>query len=140
MTPAKKLTARQVLAAHRVVDDRMKGAEIAAEAGITERQLMRWKRSPLFKKACRDIAKKHDAELVQTGIATKSGRLDSLLDQFHRMLLIVEERSADPEMQSIPGGRSGLLVKQYKVIGAGKAAQMVEEFAFDAALHREMRS
>ena len=51
------------------------------------------------------------------------------------MTAIVEGRAAD--MASVPGGASGLLVRQYKQ--TGKDSYEVE-YAFDAALPREMRA
>jgi hypothetical protein len=50
---------------------------------------------------------------------------------------IVAERAV--AMTGVPGGGSGMLVRTYKTIGKGVDAVVKEEYAFDAALSRELR-
>lgn len=135
MAAKRPLTTRQILAAHRLIEDRLTDREIAEECAVSETQLRRWKRNPQFRTLLKSLGKKFDAELVQVGIASKRGRLESMLDQHRRMQLIIDERATDPHMQNVPGGRSGLLVRQYKAVGP----KIAVEYAFDAGLHREMR-
>ncbi len=56
------------------------------------------------------------------------------------MQMIIDERAADPDMQDVPGGKSGLMVRTYKGIGAGPTAQCYEEYAADTPLSAEMRA
>lgn len=67
---------------------------------------------------------------------TAQQRVDVLLDLAQRFLTVIAERAADPGMQDIPGGKTGLVVRQWK--GAG--SQIREEFAPDTALSAEIRA
>jgi hypothetical protein len=63
------------------------------------------------------------------------------LDERSRLLRrVIAERAADPEFAKVAGGKTGLLVKTYKQIGAGKDSQLVEEYAVDTAMLKEMRA
>jgi hypothetical protein len=42
----------------------------------------------------------------------------------------------DPDVAGHPGGDTGLVVRQVKMIGSGAAAQLVEEYPVDVALLR----
>jgi hypothetical protein len=52
---------------------------------------------------------------------------------------VIQERAADPDMQHIPGGKTGLLVHTTKAIGAGRTQQLIDEYTLDAVLLREAR-
>jgi hypothetical protein len=55
--------------------------------------------------------------LVDLEIASKQERCRVYGDIYQRMLQVVEERAADASMAKVPGGRTGLLVRQIKVLG-----------------------
>jgi hypothetical protein len=56
------------------------------------------------------------------------------MDRWEKMKAVMAARAAD--MADVPGGASGLLVRQYKQIGKVK----VEEYAVDTGLLRELRA
>jgi hypothetical protein len=56
------------------------------------------------------------------------------------MLQVVEERAADASMAKVPGGRTGLLVRQIKVVGSGANQKLVPEYVVDTGLLREIRA
>jgi hypothetical protein len=58
-------------------------------------------------------------------------------DGVKRIEQIMEERAADPAMQNIPGGKTGLVKRTLKSIGSGANATIIEEFEFDTALSKE---
>jgi hypothetical protein len=58
--------------------------------------------------------------------------MDDRLQRLHR---VIRERAADPEMQDVPGGPTGLIVRTTKMVGKKE----VKEYALDAALLREIR-
>jgi hypothetical protein len=60
-------------------------------------------------------------------------------ERWRELQRVIAERGADPTMQDVPGGRTGLLLKTVKVIGSGEAARQVEEYRLDAALLKELR-
>lgn len=73
------------------------------------------------------------------GIRNPQSRVSALEDRWHRMRMIILARSEDPELQEIPGGKTGLLVKQVKQIGAGEKAQTVTTFVLDREILVELR-
>jgi phage terminase small subunit len=92
--------------------------------------------------ACDNLKKAHitkaiserRAELRLASIAAQEYRLDSYVDDFERLNRLIEARAADQATKAGPGGDTGLIVRQFKIIGNGRDAQVVEEFAFDAAV------
>lgn len=139
MSPKRQLTKQQVKAVHLVVDDSLTDEEIAAQVGITRRQLSRWKRNPLFVDEVTRVVAKFDEQLLRIGVATRRRRVEALNDRWHRMQEVIDARSSDPSTTEIPGADTGLLVRQYKGVGRGADFQIVEEYAVDTGLLREMR-
>lgn len=70
-------------------------------------------------------------------LAAREKRLEALQDRHNRMVLVMSERAED--MAEVPGGRSGLLVRQLKQIGNGPTAREVEEYKLDTGLLSEFR-
>lgn len=79
------------------------------------------------------------AELQVRGIASRENRIAAANDRWDRMKRVIDERAADPTMEKVPGGRTGLLVRTYKIVGTGPSAYTVDEFAVDTGLLKEMR-
>src|ERR1051325_3279587 len=72
-------------------------------------------------------------------IADLQQRVDGYDRRRSELLTIVAERAVNPDYIKVPGGRTGWLVRTVKQIGGGENAERVEEYAFDAGLHRELR-
>lgn len=70
-------------------------------------------------------------------LSAKNSRLAALEDRHERMRIVMDERAE--EMAGVPGGRSGLLVRQIKQVGQGDNAQIVEEYKLDTGLLSEFR-
>ncbi len=79
------------------------------------------------------------ANLVIEEMRTSAGRVRAKSDRIKRLQQIVKERSEAPEMQEVPGGKTGLLCRDVKAIGAGVNSQIVPVFEVDAAVLTEMR-
>ena len=79
------------------------------------------------------------AATLQAAIDSRDDRIRSYSEQLRRLWLIVQERAADPEMIGVPGGRSGFLTKQIKILGSGPSQKIVPEFVVDTPLSREIR-
>lgn len=85
------------------------------------------------------------------GYAVKVNRQEVYNEGIARILSIIEERAADPSMQDIPGGTSGLLVRDFRTVPVKDDAEADEEGAkakswervdlvkFDSALVKELR-
>ena len=134
-TVQKTLTARQEQAALLVALGQLTEAEIAQRTGTKFGTLKRWKAWPEFAGRVEALRAAFARSVEARGIADRQARVQKLQDLLDRMTAIVEGRAAD--MASVPGGASGLLVRQYKQ--TGKDSYEVE-YAFDAALPREMRA
>ncbi len=81
------------------------------------------------------IADQH-AALRETGITEKQTRVADLGDLRRRLWHILEARAADPSMQGVPGGATGLLERRTRVL----AGQVAQEYRLDVALVREIRA
>jgi hypothetical protein len=73
-----------------------------------------------------------EAEAISQGLARKADRIRQLEKLFDGMVQVIAERGQSESMIGVAGGRTGLLVRDFK--------QHEEVFKFDAALVREMRS
>lgn len=134
-TQAKKLTVRQEQAALHVALDQLSDREIAAQAGITEEGLRKWKKRPEFAGRVVELRAAFARAVEGLCIADRQARVRTLQDLVDRMTRVVEGRAED--LAEAPGGSSGLLVRQYKQVGKDDYR---EEYPFDAALVREMRA
>lgn len=95
------------------------------------RTLKDWSRFHGWDRRLAEIAEQEHQAIVRRGIADKQNRIDALNDRWQRLHQVIEERGADPEMEDVPGGRTGLLVHQVKIIGAGDNAQRIDEYKVD---------
>lgn len=130
-----KLTARQEMAALEVALDQKTDEQIAEGLKISRSSLVRWKRLPYFVARVEALRTAFGRAVEGRGIADSQARAAKIQGLYERMELIVEERAK--ELESVPGGASGLLVRQYKQVGRDDYR---EEYHFDAALEREMRA
>ena len=112
----------------------MTSVQIAADVGVTPHTLAKWKRREDFTAEVERIRTIVRDEVLHQGIALKVNRIKALNDRIER---IMEERAADPAMQNIPGGKTGLVKRTVKSIGSGANATIIEEFELDATLSRE---
>jgi hypothetical protein len=136
-------------------------AEVARLAGVSRQAVFEYRRRH-FAKAVELAGKIARAEAIEAGegddvtaimarqapivkdvagalpiLAVRDNRLAAQQDRHNRMRLVMEERAAD--MAEVPGGKSGLLVRQIKQIGNGDSAREVEEYKLDAGLLSEFR-
>lgn len=79
------------------------------------------------------------AELQALGIASRQNRVAAANERWRKMQQVIAERADDPEMETIPGGKTGLLVKTIKVVGTGPSAYEVGEYSVDVATLKEIR-
>jgi hypothetical protein len=131
------LSGRRLQAAMLVADGHLTNVQIAADVGVTPQTLAKWKRREDFRAEVERIRTIVRDEVLHQGIALKVNRLKALNDRVNRIERIMEERAADPAMQNIPGGKTGLIKRTLKSIGSGASATIIEEFEFDATLSKE---
>lgn len=122
----RKRRAVELLAANLLTHD-----EIAAEVNVNPSTLTRWKGHPEFEAAWHAAEDAHKDAVRAEGIANKQNQLDALNDRWAALKTIVAERGASAEMQNVPGGKTGLIVKTYKAVGVGPDMQLMPEYAVD---------
>jgi len=117
-----------------LAEDQLSDQKIADKLNICRRTLQKWKSHPDFRERINENAKRIGNVALGRAIA-KRGRRVAWLDQRHAKLRrVVLERAADPLMANVPGGKTGLIVRQIKGIGKGDDFQIVEEFFVDTGL------
>ena len=122
-----------------VADDVKTVKEIAAAVGVTEFAVYKWKTYPAFNKRVDDITNKLAAKALRFDIAKTEERVRHLDKYWKKLDRVVEQRANDPELKAAPGGDTGLLVRQRRIIGTGKKAKEILEYEADIPLVRELR-
>jgi hypothetical protein len=130
---------RREQAAQLLAEGELFDLEIAAQVGVSGRQLRRWKEAPEFAARVKGLSVQVGDATLRYAIAKKNRRLQALDERRRAMQQIIAERAADPSMQAEPGGKTGLLVRTVRTIGSGAGAREVEEYRVDARLLRELR-
>lgn len=134
-----KWTSRSRKAAQLVAENELTHVAIADAVGISRMSLYRWLNNTAFREAVADLAGVIRNAVMQEGIANKVRRMQALNEAFDKTEQVINERAADPDLQNVPGGKTGLVVRQQKMIGSGFSATTVDEYFVDAALLRERR-
>src|SRR5262249_52678996 len=111
-----KQRAAVLVAAHELTDE-----QIAAAVGVTRRTLTAWQRRPDFAALVGDHVGRLQAGMLRLAIAKKRVRLAHLDDLHARYLRLIAARG-EAMAGEVPGGETGLLVRQTKVIGTGRTA------------------
>lgn len=114
--------------------------DVARALGIDDATLWRWRQVQEFTAAVEAEGERIRAAIRAEGISRKQNRIDRLNADWNRLQQVIEERATDPTLAYVPGGTTGLIVRSYKQVGAGKDAQLVEEFGVDVATLKELRA
>ena len=72
------------------------------------------------------VAELQDAiatEMLQRSIHDVNCRLAAQQDRWLKLQQLIAERAAAPEMEGVPGGRTGLVVLRKRAVGSGKASR-----------------
>lgn len=126
-------------AAQLLADGEFTRQEIADKLGVQRSTIYLWLANTEFIAKVQECRDELEEAVRSSWIAQKAQRVRRLSNRLQRMQQIVEERGADPAMQDVPGGKSGLLVHQVKAVGQGEDYQLIDLYALDAGLLREMR-
>jgi hypothetical protein len=113
--------------------------QISLQVGVTRRTLCRWKRRPEFAARVDEYLKVYREAVRGRGIAVVERRVDALNDRWERLKRIMDERGESGEMAGVPGGGTGLIVKQTRGAGSGERFTLIEEYVLDVALLKEFR-
>lgn len=133
------LSANQIQAAQMLADGSFTVAEIAEQIGVKDRTIYRWQKDPEFQSTLNRHRDVLEAAILQEGIARKAQRIKRYAERLAKLDQVIEERGNDRQMVNIPGGTTGLIVRQLKSIGVGAHNREVEEFVVDTGTLREIR-
>ena len=138
--PAHTLTGLGSGRRHRVAlliaQNRLGAAQIANSCQINRRTLNRWKNQVGFQELIADYRRllQHECEVFYQ-IASKEHRLRAMNQRWEALEQVMNDRGEDPELQEVPGGRTGLIVRSLS--GSGRSVFIT--FLTDVALLRESR-
>lgn len=142
-------TAAREQAARLLAEGELADAEIARRVGFKRDALAVWKRNPVFAARIQAIIAEL-AEVARTrSIGRREDRVEAYQQRWALLKQIMAERAADPAMQAIPGGKTGLMViKESEGVavkdpanpnGPEKAVAVPTEVAVDTGLLKELR-
>lgn len=127
-------------AAELVAEGRLSDTSIAVKCGFSRSTFYRLKNTRNFRAKVNELVSEIELRIMSRGIARRGQRVKAKNDRWYGLKHIIAERGADPDMQTVPGGKTGLLVRTQKILGKGQDAQVVTEFAVDTGLLAEMRA
>jgi hypothetical protein len=126
-------------AAYLLAEDELTDEQIAAKVGVHRATLARWKEWPDFLAKVKEAVAELGEVAQRYALGRRAFRVRCLTDRAQRLRRVIEQRAADPSMRGVPGGDTGLVVRQVKGIGKGQYFRVVEEYAVDTALLHELR-
>ncbi len=119
--------------------EQLSESEIAEQFRLNRRTLTRWKKQPEFQELVQSFARAQRQQLESKGIAKLRGRIRVANKQWLDLTAFMERRGRDPRMRSVPGGRSGLLVRRTKVLRSGDNFGLLVDYRLDEKLLRTLR-
>ena len=121
-----RLTPRHLQAARLVAEDTHTDVEIARLAHIGKATLERWKQRPDFREKVLALRREIEQRLLaDCRYASKIQRVLALAKEIDALADVFDARAADPEAALAPGGQTGRLVVEDKVIGTGDMAARI---------------
>jgi hypothetical protein len=100
---------RRVKAAEMVADGRWSDPRIAAEVGVSKDTVFNWRSRAEFKARVRSIVEAFADASLDLAVAQKARRVAAINENWLGIQELIRSRAADPAMQAIPGGHTGLL-------------------------------
>src|SRR5258708_10427953 len=76
---------------------------------------------PKVRGRIRDLKSQNAATLINCAIREKNSRLEALQTRWEKLNRLIEQRAVAPELQHVPGGDTGLLVRTRVGIGGDRA-------------------
>lgn len=122
-------------AARLLAEGELTETEIAKQLEVDRRTVYRWKQHPDFQARVAEIVQELGEPALRYAIGRRERRLRNLNDRLERMHQVIRDRAADPKMADVPGGKTGLMVRNVKAV-KGRAVSL---YAVDTGLLRELR-
>lgn len=121
-----------------LAEGRLTDEDIADSLGVSRASVARWKTYPDFAARVNSLVADAREAVRRQGIANRQNRVDALNNRWLAMQSVIEQRAKEYANVSV-GGNTGLIVRQTKGIGKGEDFEIVEEYAVDTGLLRELR-
>ena len=132
-------TDQRTEAAQLVASGELSFGEIAEKLGMGERTLYKWRTFPEFEERVDSLIEEVRQSLRRRAISAVERRVDRLNRDWLRLQKVIEARAACPDLRTAPGGDTGLLCKTVKGVGTGADFTLVNEYAVDTGLLKELR-
>jgi len=123
-----------------LAEDRYPDERIAELCEVSRATLARWKADGGFSARVDEITALYSDRALKFGLARRERRLQVLSDVHERVLTLIDARASDANMVSVPGGTTGLLVRDAKSVGSGKVCRVINVYTVDIPLLRELRA
>jgi hypothetical protein len=134
-----ELTKVHETAAALIAEGELEHVQICKQIGVCTRTLRRWKQEPEFLARVDAILEAYRAEIRCRSIAVVERRVEALIKRWERLNQIIADRAADPAMEHVPGGKTGLLVRRAVYGVYGDKTTRFEYYLLDVSLLRELR-
>lgn len=126
-------------AASFVAEGELAHGAIATRVAIAPNTLWRWRQNPRFQARVTKYGDRINESVWSPAITRRARRLERLNRDWFRLQAIIEERAADPSMEGVPGGKTGLIVRKVKQVFSGDRATLVSDYSIDCRILAEMR-
>ena len=118
--------------------------EIAAKIGTSQRAVTYWKTAPEFKARVKEHVAAQREAIRQKGIAIVENRVAIYQDTEDKIAQVNAERAVTYGKAEIPGGKTGLVVTEFKTIRVtddkgNDVLKLVPEHVVDTGLMKERR-
>lgn len=137
-TPHATLTTPQVRAAYYMAEGRLSVQRIAMDCHVSVVTIYAWYKREDFKAQVQEYKDIIQETFVSRNLIIKANRIAKLETHFADIETVKQERGESPEMQSVPGGKTGLLGREVKYYGKN-ADVAVTIYEFDSALDKAYR-
>lgn len=118
-----KWTKQREDAAELLAEDEFTDTEIAELVGVTRATLYNWKQIQSFADRVQVLTRGFGDAINRRVIAKLVRRLDAQQKRWFALQQVIAERSEDLDMQTVPGGRTGLLVRRLKMVGENEVTE-----------------
>lgn len=109
-------------------------AHAALECDASVGTIRAWLKYPEFQNRVLELRDHFVRETMAYSVASVACRTAAYQQQFEDIQEIRKERAADPQMQDVPGGKTGRMVLQKRQLGKGEKAEIIEEYKADGYL------
>ena len=121
-------------AAQLLSDGRLTHEAIGLKVGVHRVTIAKWNSLPEFSARVEELNEEFRRSTAHLAIARREKRVNALNQRWLAMQRVIDERADDPSMTDVPGGRTGLIVQDWKTVGVGDNAVARATYSVDTGL------